>query len=585
MLKNNKASNNIIEAKPNAQIILFPVSENPLTEQKVEALEDTSKEIYQPVISPLIADEKTADLNVELTKLSVKNIERYAENFRLVTLIETGLTPRQALKNLGIKRPLRTVYDLVTEYRKFGKWGLLDKRWTVTKNKYVLTNEVQEIILAWFFQRPAAGYRALAELTAETCQQKNLSVPSESSVKKFLVNQPESVKYARRGTLGIKKWDRALGSKVEQKKTSFSNELWQGDDTPPRIWIRQKVKGSWKESKVYFSVLLDDFSRAIPGFIVSTKQSDSWTISLLHRQAMLPKVDPHWMVSGIPFQTESDQGSNWISKATQTMLSAVGINAVIDAPYYPNLKGKVERFFQHLDSNCLRKLPGHHDAIGKTEGAAQKHIHELLTLKQLREEITKWIVDVYHNKIHSETGRRPLELWQESVHFRPVENVEDLNILLLKHDVERSISNLGVRLVINNEKHTYWSPALENLKRRRVSIRYNPEDTESVFLYCASTNELLCEAWDLRGENPHYNYVDIKNTRKAMRHYMRGLKERSNQYFIDVMENDRVVEQQKEWDESRTLAEELNPEIAEESIETEELTNIIEMFRRNDRTR
>ncbi len=49
MLKNNKATNNIIEAKPNAHIILFPVSETPLTEQKVEGLKDTSEKINQPV--------------------------------------------------------------------------------------------------------------------------------------------------------------------------------------------------------------------------------------------------------------------------------------------------------------------------------------------------------------------------------------------------------------------------------------------------------------------------------------------------------------------------------------------------------
>ena len=395
---------------------------------------------------------------------------------------------------MGIKRSRRAVQDRIQKFRELGKAGLIDQRTLIMKVSRVLTDEVKKIILSCYFERPAAGYRAVGEMVADICRQKNLPVPSESTVTKFLARQNSSVKFARKGALGIRQWHRASASVVTQQKTSFSNELWQGDDTPPRIWVRKKVKGSWKCHEVHISVLLDDFSRAVPGIFVSTKQPDAWTVSLLFRQAMLPDGIPGSGVCGIPFNAESDQGPNWISKSAQNMLQAVGINAVIDAPHYPNLKGKVERFFQHLDSNCLRKLPGHFDAIGSTEGAAQKHVHEFLTLEQLRNEIFHWIANVYHHKVHSATGRKPIELWQETVRFRPVENEDDLNILLLKDDTERTILNLGLRYTINQEKHTYWSPSFEQLNKRRVRLRYNPESTESVYLYCASTGEFLCEA-------------------------------------------------------------------------------------------
>lgn len=521
---------------------------------------------------------------LRLDTLKPKHLEEYAENIRIINLVENGYSVAKAIKHLGIKRSRRAVQDRIQKFRELGKAGLIDQRALVMRIPRVLTDEVKEIILSCYFEASAAGYRAVGEMAAVICRQKNLPVPSESSITKFLSEQNSSVKFARKGALGIRQWQRASASVVTQQKTSFSNELWQGDDTPPEIWVRKKIKGNWKAHKVHISVLLDDYSRAVPGILVSTKPPDAWTVSLLFRQAMLPDGIPGSGVCGIPFNAESDRGANWISKSAQNMLQAVGINAVIDAPYYPNLKGKVERFFQHLDSNCLRKLPGHFAAIGSTEGAAQKHVHELLTLEQLKDEIFHWITNVYHQKVHSATGRKPLELWQETVRFRAVENEDDLNILLLKDDTERTIQNLGLRFAINQEKHTYWSPSFEQLNKRRVRLRYNPESTESVYLYCASTGEFLCEAWDLRAENPKYTYQDIKLSRHSEKQNMRSMHSRLKTYYKDVSENDRVSEQQKEWAESRELAEQLpEPEVNNEA--EDEINDLVELLRRRDQQR
>lgn len=368
---------------------------------------------------------------------------------------------------------------------------------------------------------------------------------------------PEGVKLARKGKRGLKIWQQKVASVVEQEKTSFANELWQGDGTPPRIWIKKKVRGSWTAVAVYLAAFIDDYSRACPGFIVSTKHYDSWTIAILSRFSMMKKDNPNWLVSGRPFFIETDQGKEYRSQSVQTSWLSLGINAVADPPYYPNLKGKIERWFQHLDTNCLRKLPGHHDAIGCTQGAAQKKVHELLTLKQLREEITYWIVNEYHQKEHGETDRKPIELWEETVKYRPVKNEEDLNILLLKYDRERTILNCGIRLVINEEKHRYWAPEFDRLGKRRVRIRYNPEDTDSILLYCAESGEFLCEAWDSRAQEPKYSYQDVKLARFQEKQYLRGIQVRNKEYYRNVLSNDRLVEQEKEWEAAREAVKEM----------------------------
>lgn len=532
------------------QAITPPESLAPPASPNNEPAEPVFLEPQLPVV------DAAAQKRVE--ELNEKQLGVYAENYRLCLLMESGLTARQAKNRTGSQRSVRSVRDVFARFKKHGRKGLFDKRQSRKPAVVVLIAEVMNIVLAWYFARSAAGYRALAELSADSCRTKNLPVPSESSVKKFLSNLPPGVKLARKGPEGMKIYRQQMSSVMEQNRTTFSNELWQGDNTPPEIWVRKIVKGVWTAVPCYLTALLDDFSRAIPGFLVSTKYPDAWTISICSRIAMLKKDHPSATPSGIPIAIESDRGADYLSEAVQTSWQSLGINRVIDPPYYPNPKGSIERWFEYLDSNCLRKLPGHYASIGCTQGAAQKRVHELLTLPQLRDEITHWVFNVYHSNIHGETGRKPIELWEETVQYNPVEDEEELNILLLKYDRERVILNSGIRLIFgektNTQRHKYWSPQFDRLAKRKVKIRYNPEDSESILVYCAATGEFLCEAWDLRGENPKYTHLDVKAARRAEQKYLNSLRTRLIAYHKNVAVNDRIVEQEKEWIPARAAA-------------------------------
>ena len=528
--------------------------------------------------------EESASLNEYLDRLSESQIKKYAENYRLVLLIEKGASVNEALKELNINRPRRTVQDLVAKYRKFGEAGLLDKRWTAKKPTRVLTNKVAEIALAWYSERSAAGYRGIAELTAESCRKKNLPVPSESTVKAYLCALPEGIKHARKGKLGLRNWQRNTASVVQQQKTTFANELWQGDHTELEIWIKQKILGAWEPVKVHLSAFLDDFSRAIPGFIVSTKYSDAWSISILSYYAMMAKKDPNYLVCGRPYGVESDCGADWVSDAVQTGWQSLGIVPYIDHPYYPNSKGKVERWFRTLDTSCLRKLPGHFDAIGRTLGAAKQHVHKLLTLDQLREQITHWIVNIYHQSVHRTTNRKPIEMWEENVHFLPVEE-SDLRIFLLKFDKERTIRNEGIRMTLaDGEEHLYFATAFEGMQKRRVVIRYNPEQMETIWVYCAATREFLCQAFDKKS----VPYTDIVDARNAEKQFLKGFQAKTAEYYENVLANDRLVEQEKEWKVAKKkikkMAKPEQPEKIEDDADNA-VNDLINRFRRNDRGR
>ncbi len=513
-----------------------------------------------------------------LEELPIKHLETYSEKYRFVLKVEGGLTVPQACREINWTGSLRTAYDTYDKFKKFGKDGLIDGRWQRKPDAKVLTHEAKEIIMAWYYERGAAQPRAIWKLTCRTCRERNLTEPAETTVKNFLYNLPIGEKLAREGSRGLKQWQKQHASVIEQNKTSFSNELWQGDHTELPIWTRRKMGGKWVVAKVYASALLDDYSRTNPGLWVSHKYPDSWSISILYRQAILRTNIPGLHACGLPFSTEMDQGTDWISKTVQTMLVSLGIQPIIDPAYFPNAKGKVERFFRFLDTSLLTTLPGHKKTIGTTETAARKRIGELLTLEQLREEINKWRI-WYHNRVHSKTERKPIELWEETVRFRYPESEDDLNILLLKYDRERTILNCGIKLVIDKVKHLYWSNTFDFYARRRVRIRYNPEDMLYVLIYCADSGEFLCKAQDTRDPLSNITIKDVKASRRQEKERLTGL----SNYFKNVLGKDRLIEQRKEWDDARLLATQL-PEITEEeNSEEQEIIEGIDLLRKLNR--
>jgi hypothetical protein len=105
-------------------------------------------------------------------------------------------------------------------------------------------------------------------------------------------------------------------------------------------------------------------------------------------------------------------------------------------------------------------LPGHMAAIGTSRGAAEKRLATLLELSDLKREIVAYIVDNYHQRTHSETGRKPAEFWQETVHLRLPESEDALNAFLLKGDKIRKVGNTGVTLLSTVSKGTTGHPLL-----------------------------------------------------------------------------------------------------------------------------
>lgn len=527
-------------------------------------------------------------------ELTAEQLQEFGQRYQLVCLIESGKTARQALSHMMTLNPnfsqsLRWAQNIYSRYKQHGVKGLIDGRWHSEHPKGVLTQELKQLVLAWWYARPNATVTSIWREVVDACNKRELPSPGYDVVKRFLAFMPEHDKLVRAGKIRV--WDKQSRPVVRYNITSYSNERWQIDHTRADIYIRARVGDRWEIREVWFTAALDAHSRCIVGIQLSTKTPDAWTSALLLRHAVLPKENPAWLNKGLPNILQPDRGKDFMSHAVAASLAYLGIILDPDPPFYPNRKGKIERFFRTLDEGCLRILPGHmKTGAFSNPTSAQKNAGLLLTRAQLLKEIEHFIVHEYHHREHSETKRKPIELWQETVRLRMPESEDALDNCLLKSDKIRKVRNTGIDFLMPGKSSAetrggrYWSPELTHYWSREIRLRYNPEDLQSVLVYCAATGEYLCEAWLMGQEDSKYGIADIKRTRNQFR---KGLVERQKDYMKEIHREDRRMANKAEWDEARARADEEAAIMAETPIANDEDMSSVEAmlaeFERRDR--
>lgn len=310
---------------------------------------DTIELPFNGIGSDIVDNEDKVRAIPRADTLKGKQLEEFGVKYRLVCLVAGGHSPRQALEHLRPEHPVlkkrtqRWAQQLVQSYKKHGVAALVDHRRGRVNEARVLTQMVKRIVLCWFIARPAACYSLIAKTVATECHKRGIPAPSYSAIKKYLKSLPEYFHLVRKG--GIKAWDKECKPVVRINITTHANQRWQIDHSRLDIWIRVWDGEKWVPAQVWLSLVLDAHTRAIPGFVLSTKCPDAWTVALLMRHAILPKENPDWMVRGIPEVVQPDNGRDFRSHAVEVSFAYLKIRLEFDPPYYPNMKGKIERSF------------------------------------------------------------------------------------------------------------------------------------------------------------------------------------------------------------------------------------------------
>jgi putative transposase len=201
------------------------------------------------------------------------------------------------------------------------------------------------------------------------------------------------------------------------------NEIWVGDGLHgPRIGGR----------KTYLFAFLDDHSRRVTAARWAFAE-DSVRLSAVLR----PALETH----GVPRICYVDNGSAFVDASLARVCAKLGIRLVHSQPYRPQGRGKIERFFNTVNSQFLSEITVSDTLAGKSKGSNSKGAGNsasdipavdqavaaagsagngtlsgsvIATLEELNKLFSSWVHVVYHHTLHTSTGQTPLARWEES---------------------------------------------------------------------------------------------------------------------------------------------------------------------------
>jgi len=239
--------------------------------------------------------------------------------------------------------------------------------------------------------------------------------------------------------------------------------------------------------------------------------------ALVLRQAIWRKDDARWLVCGLPEVLYTDNGSDFRSHHLEQVAADLKIQLIFSTPGKPRGRGRIERFFGARTPLFLADLPGHTPAGGGICG------QPTLTLAALDTRLRDFILNVYHQRTHSETKATPKERWEtggsEEGGFLPQmpESLEQLDLLLLTVTKPRKVHADGVHF----HGLRYVDGMLAAYVGESVLVRYDPRDLAEIRLF--HEGGFLCRAIcpELSGES--LSLREVVRSRNGRRRELRSL--------------------------------------------------------------
>jgi len=390
--------------------------------------------------------------------------------------LEQGVPLAQAAAVAGV--PIRTARRWLAAYRAGGLDGLRSAP-RADRGQRRTAAEMVALIEGLALRRPPPPVADIHRQVARLAAARRLPPPSYTTVREIVTAlDPGLITLAHHGPAAYR--DRF--ELVYRRESARPNQLWQADHTELDVMVldhRQRPARPW------LTVILDDHSRAVPGYTVFLEAPSALQTALALHQAVWHKSDPHWPVCGLPDVLYSDHGADFTSEHLAQVCHDTHIQLVHSTPGVPQGRGKIERFFGTITTELLPTLPGYipHRTHGKPITAAA------LSLADLDAVIGKFIVEDYHQRPHSETGQPPALRWTADGWLpRMPDSLEQLDLLLLTVAKPRIVHRDGVHC----HGLRYLEPTLAAYVGEPVEVRYDPRDLAEIRVY--HHGRFLCRA-------------------------------------------------------------------------------------------
>lgn len=334
----------------------------------------------------------------ELSALSEAERRIALERFRcLRSPLEEGVALAKVARAESL--PLRTLQRWLAGYRADGLAGLARKRRS-DQGRRRLSEPLATLAEGLALGKPPPTIRAVHRRVCEVARERGEDPPGYWQIRQIVRGlSPALTTLAHEGSKAYT----ARFDLVHRREAQAPNALWQADHSLLDILLVREGKAP---ARPWLTTIIDDYSRAIAGYLLSFEAPCALHTALALRQAIWRKDDQRWSVCGIPDALYTDNGSDFTLEHLEQVAADLKIRLVFSTPGVPRGRGRIERFFETVGQMLLSSLPGYAPQSNTVAGEPS------LTLCEMDRCFHEFLLQTYHRREHGETKMSPQARWE-----------------------------------------------------------------------------------------------------------------------------------------------------------------------------
>jgi len=463
-------------------------------------------------ITPVPPDELVESRSEVDRDLAHFSKEEWAEAQRRFTaikpLLESSLRTRAMTDKLAEKERIHasTLYKWLKVYQAAGHVSALVPEKRGRKNGTLLLRDEQEKVISSaiedvYLSKQRHTKQEVVDEVIRRCRLAKIDAPHANTVRNRIASIEPAQALRRRGFKDVAR-NRHEAIQGQFPGATHPFTVVQIDHTEADIILVDEVHRR-PIGRPWVTLAIDVYSRMVAGVYVTFEKPAAISVGMCLAQAICPKreymaelgIGGEWPVWGTMSVVHSDNGKEFRGNMLKRACEEYGIDLQWRPVTLPHFGGHIERLMGTM-ANQLRKLPGATFSNPQQRRGYDSEAMAALTIKEFENHLVDFIVNVYHQRLHSELGMPPKHKWSLGVLgdatstgtgvFPMPEDPLRIHLDFMPF-FERSVQQYGIQI----DNITYYDPVLDpyigamdpnNPKaKREFLVRRDPRDISKVY--------------------------------------------------------------------------------------------------------
>ncbi|MEA9589207.1 Mu transposase C-terminal domain-containing protein [Xanthomonas sp. WHRI 10064A] len=460
-------------------------------------------------LAPEVASESRTEIERDLAQYSKDEWAEAQRRFAAIKpLLVDPLRTRAMVEKLAEKERIHTstLYKWLKLYQTAGHVSALVPEKRGRKSGTLLLRDEQEKVIGSaiedvYLSKQRHNKQDVVDEVIRRCRLSKIEAPSANTIRSRIAAVEPAQALRRRGFRDIAR------NRYEAIQGAFPGAthplaVVQIDHTEADVILvdevhRQPIGRPW------MTLAIDVYSRMVAGIYVTFEKPAAISVGMCLAQAICPKreymaelsVGGEWPVWGTMSVVHSDNGKEFRGQMLKRACEEYGMDLQWRPVTLPHFGGHIERLMGTM-ANQLRKLPGATFSNPQQRRGYDSEAMAALTLKEFENHLVDFIVNVYHQRVHSELGMSPKTKW--SLGILGDANSTGTGMFPIPEDplrihldfmpfFHRSVQQYGIQI----DNISYYDPVLDpyvsavdpdNAKaKREFLIRRDPRDISKVY--------------------------------------------------------------------------------------------------------